>query len=461
MALNQEFFDEALAEFHDGNFAEAAAQFWIYIDQGGDSIENREWAQFFLAESFRELDLTHAAVRYYYTVAKTRSQPEILPDALRNLEEISSTLPFSETLVHRDLIYDSEFGTLPDEIAQWVHYIQGLYNFRNDFVRWGRTHFKQISEESLYGLKAMYVEAVHSLRRNEDDRALAILDTIISSPQEAPGVKNKAFLAQARLLFDKGLYEDALKSYEKVEQIDLSFEQAQLLVEKAWAYFHMKEYRKAMGLLHALGAPSYVDFLLPDAYLLRGLIFKELCHFIPAKRAVREFFFDYGRPLEDLRRREPLRGIRRIVDAATQDGPIARRTALLRVLERERKAIEDFDSVWEDSRLDMHLRRLYDLEIREQARIWSDEFKAAAESSARALLDAEEQIQLLDYEIGLDIFKRIKTSRSAIMVDERLVVPFDSDRVYYEFDTEYWNDELHSYQYFIADRCLRPMEAKR
>ena len=39
-------------------------------------------------------------------------------------------------------------------------------------------------------------------------------------------------------------------------------------------------------------------------------------------------------------------------------------------------------------------------------------------------------------------------------VEERLVVPYDSANVYYEFDGEYWNDELHSYQVFVTNRCF-------
>ena len=63
-------------------------------------------------------------------------------------------------------------------------------------------------------------------------------------------------------------------------------------------------------------------------------------------------------------------------------------------------------------------------------------------------------MNLLDYEIGLDIFKRLKAETARQAREEKLVVPYDSANVYYEFDTEYWNDELHSYKYFITSRCF-------
>ena len=133
---------------------------------------------------------------------------------------------------------------------------------------------------------------------------------------------------------------------------------------------------------------------------------------------------------------------------------IARRSDFLRTLEAERRRIERYDSTWEDVELDKHLRRLYDLEIREQARLWNLDFGKSADVAALELLEAEEQMNLLDYEIGLEIFKRLKLEEAKQTKEEPLIVPYDSDKVYYEFDVEFWNDELHSYEYFINNRCF-------
>lgn len=452
--LDPAVFDVALEDFYAGKFAEAAAGFWGFIHYGDPASENFEWAQFFLGESLQGLGFWHASVQYYYQVAKTRQRPEILPVALERLEEISRTRPFSEELVYEDLLYDSEFGFLPRELENWVHYVQGLFNYQNDLLRWGDRHFEQIKQKSAYHLRAQYVRGVQALRKKRDDEALALFELITESKIDAPDVKNRAHLAMARLLFDNGEYALALKEYDKVVQIDLSFEQATLLLEKAWAHYYLNDYRKAMGLLHALKAPSYAKFMLPDAYVLRGLIYKQLCHFIPAKRVVREFRFTYGRPLELLRRRTSVEQIPSLLEGATQEGAIARRTAFLKSLQDERKRIDDYDSVWEDVELDKHLRRVYDLEIREQMRMWKVDFEPSADAIALHLLETEEQVNLLDYEVGLDIFKRLKREEARKVAEEALLIPYDSANVYYEFDTEYWNDELHSYEFFINSRCF-------
>ncbi|MBI5508820.1 MAG: hypothetical protein HY903_08715 [Deltaproteobacteria bacterium] len=455
--VDPEIFEQAVADFYDERYPEAAAGFWGYLHFGegaGGGAENAEWAQYFLAECLRKLGFFHAAVQYYYTVAKTRSRPEILPDALGRLEAISRRRPFSESLVFEDLLYDSEFGFLPTYLNDWVQYVQGLYDYKNGLVDWAERHFSAISKTSLYSLKALYVQAVYALKNGKDDLAIAMFDAIVSSSIDAPEVKNQANLSLARLLFDTKQYGDALRAYDEVSQIELSFEQAELLLEKAWTYYFMNDRRKAMGLLHSLEAPSYVHYFLPDAYILRGLILKDLCHFIPAKRVVRGFRFRYQRALDMLHRRVDMRKIGGILDAATQEGTIGRRTQLLRTLEAERKLIGRYDTYWEDVELDKHLAKIYDLEIREQSRLWNIEFEKSADRSALELLEIEEQVNLLDYELGVDIFKRLKAEGAKHTVEEPLRIPYDSANVYYEFDTEFWNDELHSYKYFINSRCF-------
>lgn len=452
--VDPEIFDDALEDFYAGAYSTAAAGFWGYIHFGEPSAENYEWAQYFLAESLRKIGMWHAAVQYYYTVADTRSRPEILPEALGRLEAISRRRPFSEALILEDLLYDSEFGFLPQHLGDWVQYIQGLYDYRNDFVDWAELHFNNIRKGTPYSLHADYVRAVYALKNDKEGQALAIFDAVVDSKVDEPEVKNMANLALARLLFDTGRYDDALDMYNRVEQIDLSFDQAQLLLEKAWSSYFLDDRRTAMGLLHALEAPSYQKYFLPDAYVLRGLIYKDLCHFIPAKRVVRAFRFRYQRILDLMRRRVPMIKIPGILEAATQEGVIARRTRHLRSLEQERAIIERYDSDWEDVELDQHLRRMYDLELREQTRLWRIEFRKASDRVGLELLEIEEQVNLLDYEVGLDIFKRLKAEAARRTVEKPLTIPYDSQNVYYEFDTEYWNDELHSYKFFINSRCF-------
>jgi TolA-binding protein len=456
--VDPQIFETALQDFYAESYADAAAGFWGYVRFGEASAENHEWAQFFLAESLSRLGLYHAAVQYYVIVAKTRSRPEILPEALARLEALTRERPYNEDLVDRDLLYDSDFGALPSELGSWINYVQGSYDLRDGNVRWATRHFQSIVKNSPYALKARYVEAVYALKKKQDEKAAELFLGIADSRIDEPLTKNRSNLALARILYDLGQYKEALAAYERVRQINLSFEQAQILVEKAWAAYQLRDMKKALGLLHALEAPSYQRFLVPDAFVLRGVILKELCHFIPAKRVVRAFRARYQRALEQLHDRAPLTRVSVILDGATQEGFISRRTAYIRTLEAERRLIDRFDSEWEDVELEKHLHALYDAELKEEGRRWKLGFESTSAAAANSLLEAEEQIALLDYEVGLDIFKRLKLQQARQAKEEPLIIPYDSANVYYEFDTEFWNDELHSYQYYASNRCFESEE---
>ncbi len=70
------------------------------------------------------------------------------------------------------------------------------------------------------------------------------------------------------------------------------------------------------------------------------------------------------------------------------------------------------------------------------------------------LLRVEQQINLIDYEVGVGIFKSGSTASSnATLRPED--IPAQSSEVYYHFDGEYWSDELNDYTVLADNRCVR------
>ena len=104
-------------------------------------------AEYFLAMAFDRLNLTHAAMEYYFNVAKNRTKPELLPDALQAIERISRDHPIDQELILKDLVYDTGFGYVREDLRDFIQYYQGLLDYRNGFIRWGRRHFGKIREK--------------------------------------------------------------------------------------------------------------------------------------------------------------------------------------------------------------------------------------------------------------------------------------------------------------------------
>ena len=125
-----------------------------------------------------------------------------------------------------------------------------------------------------------------------------------------------------------------------------------------------------MGILTTLDAPSFRDEFLPDKYLLRALIYRDLCHYLPAKRAAKELTRRFAESLEAIREREDLTQdlrLRRAADSARLHQ--ARRAGSCESLELEGERLGRYAGSFGD-RLYSHLTKLYDLAHAEAQRVY-------------------------------------------------------------------------------------------
>jgi hypothetical protein len=137
--------------------------------------------------------------------------------------------------------------------------------------------------------------------------------------------------------------------------------------------------------------------------------------------------------------------------AAVQRKKPKRTYAFLDSLQRERDQVDRFS---DEHGLATHLARIYDLKIAEVNRELDRIVKEEAQQVATELLDYEEQARLVDYEVSLEVFRRLKKGTGKKVADAESNIPLGSRQVYYRFDGEYWNDELHDYRFRIESRCF-------
>ncbi|MFH1810103.1 MAG: hypothetical protein ABIJ09_15255 [Pseudomonadota bacterium] len=525
VAVTEEVFKEGVAAFNSKDFMGAARKFHEYIAGNQPSADFYEWTEYYLARTLKELGLVHGAAEFFYNVAKTRSQPALLPDTVRALEQIVRYYPYDEELLVYDLIAGSEFGDLPDDVRAFVEYTQGLVDLRDGQDAWAGRHFDNIcptcsnrlsrierSTEKLcetdarpaecynktladkldvekicepaelgderlgqisgcyYFYRGRYAQAVDTLKRGKEMPARRIFSEVsLASLNDVDSqVANDALKALARLYFEEGartrmddeisranrqeLFTEALDMYERVRVPFLSHEEALIFLEKAWTRYYANDMRGAMGILISLDAPSYRDYFKPERFVLQALIYKKLCHYAAAKGAAREYRRRYGEAIDTLRqKRDPLS--HPALRAAALQGPVAsRRLTFLKTLQVERDLIERFGS---ETPIAQYLARIYDLKIKETVRALEVDLNEEAKRVADTLLDYEEQARLVDYEVALEVFKRLKAGEgSTDLPPPEEPIPVGTRDVYYTFDGEYWNDELHDYRFRIESRCF-------
>ncbi len=447
-----EVFDKALADYFAGNPRAAAGPLYAWLSAAPRTHENYAWAQYFLARSLIDLGFTHAGGVYLARIARERSNPNVLPRALETLRELTDR-PHDEVMIDEQVFGALDLGFLPEETGAYAHYQQGLVDLRVGNERWASTHFSKLPEGSAEASRARYALLVTRLREVKEPNDELIEDFLALSKDEklTRESRNEAALAVARLRYERNDYKRALEAYELVKLPELDPGRATLYLEEAWTRYKLGEPRASMGILTTLDAPAFRDEFLPDKYLLRALIYRDLCHYLPAKRAAKELTRRFADSLEAVHSREDLTQDARLRRAASAHGTTRRAAKFLEVLELEGERLGRYAGSFGE-RLYKHLTKTYDLSHAEARRVYQTRLEEAVRQEADTLLRAAEQVRLMEYEVGLKLYERVKKGAKVVAPpEEELLSP---SQVGFRFDGEYWNDELRSYRVRLESRCI-------
>jgi len=265
-------------------------------------------------------------------------------------------------------------------------------------------------------------------------------------------VRGKALHALARLLYEQRRY---VAAYVTLGKIPRGTERvSEILLERAWSKFKAGDHHRAMGLLYALDAPVFRSLFAPEKFILRGLIYKRFCHFRAAKMAVRRFKKTYGKTMLRIRQGVPIAKIEQIKKAAQRRGQSKKLFRFLLSLRQEQAAHQKIE-LWHKGGLSRHLGGLYKQKIIQIKEDLKRAMAVSAKEIAQELLKAEEQVNLLEYEVGQAIFQRVSDAAAKGQARKRAAkIPLSSRRIYYPFVGEYWTGELPYYKFNIEDRCV-------
>jgi hypothetical protein len=453
--VDPRIFDEALQDFYIADHRSAARKLYAFIEAMPQTDDNYAWAQYFLSQSLVKLGLRHAGAYYLARIARERANPSVVPRALDGLRELIDG-PHDETMIDQQVFAALDLGSVGGETGDYAHYQQGLLDLRVGNERWATTHFAKITEGTAAASRARFAVLVTRLR---DTAAVgAITPEMIEEfwklghdEKLNQETRNEALLAAARLRYERKDFQGALAAYDQVKLPPLDPGRATLYLEEAWTRYNLGQPHAAMGILTTLDAPSFRDEFLPDKFLLRAMIFRDLCHYLPAKRAAKELTRKFAESLEAIREREDLTQDPRMRRAASSHGPTRRAAEFHEALQREGEHLGRFAGSFGD-RLYGHLNRLYVLAVKEAERVYEASLRESVREEADSLVRAAEQVRLMDYEIGLKLYERIK--RGARLTEETAEPPLSRDQVAFRFDGEYWNDELRSYRVSLRSRCI-------
>ncbi|QSQ19914.1 hypothetical protein JY651_32140 [Pyxidicoccus parkwayensis] len=445
-------FDKALQDYFDGKPRAAAGPLYAWLQQAAKTDENYAWGQYFLARSLIDLGLTHAGATYLARIARERSNPNVIPRALDSLKQLTDQ-PHDEVMIDEQVFGALDLGFLPEETGAYAHYQQGLVDLRVGNERWATTHFSKLAETSAEASRAKFALLVTRLKSVKEPSEELIADFLTLSKDEklTREARNEAALAVARLRYERKDYKGTLEAYNLVKLPELDPGRASLYLEEAWTRYKLGELRASMGILTTLDAPVFRDEFLPDKYLLRALIYRDLCHYLPAKRAAKELTRRFADSLEAVKNREDLTQDPRLRRAADAHGGTKHAARFVEVLDLEGERLGRYAGSFGDQ-LFTHLTKLYDLSRAEAVRVHDARLAEAVRQEADTLLRAAEQVRLMEYEVGLKLYERVKKGAKVVPPEDEVLM--SPEQVAFRFSGEYWNDELKSYRVSIESRCI-------
>ncbi len=417
------------------------------------SEERREAAELALADALLKLGFTQGAASHYFNIVERRHMPQLLPRALAGVEALSHRGLVLEEDLMRGVLAEADLANVPPDLADFLHYQRGIANLRLGNKRWTEYEFRRIEDDGVYGQRARLAQAVSMVRDNEPARALEAVESILAA-DPAPDVMQEALLIQGRLLFEAGRFPEAVEAFRQVDGTR-NVPGGEVLLERAWGHYREGRLHDAMGLIYALGAPAHVELFLPDAYVLRGLIYQRFCHYRAARSASAAFRARYGDAITAVEAGTPPAQVETVALATSIRPHVA---AVLRVADAARAEIallEKEGPSLQEGGLRAHLAQLYGLMGSRLERTRRLAVEQGADEIAERLLAAREQANLLEYEVGVSIHKRLNDAEGKVYRrPEAQVVPRTGDKNFYKFNGEFWSDELGDMRFLIENRCV-------
>jgi hypothetical protein len=441
--------DQALERFYGKKHNEAAGMLYALMRSLPETDLRRDTVGFYLAVSLSTLGFSQAAVEKYLDVAIARRAPELVGRALGAIDELTRHRKMDEDRLIDEILFGNQYGDLPQDTADFVQYYQAVGELRRGYTEWGSKDLDQLGRANrYYGWKARHALAVERIVQGNEDGADKLLLEVINSNEAPNDVRNDARLALARMRYEKKRFDEAFQLYAAVDY-PLPLQDA-VMQEKAWDRILAEDEQRALGLVISLGAPVFNRLFTPERDLISAVAEKRLCQFRAAHLAVLDFREHYGPLVAKIRERLPIADEPIIKHALLGRDDLVPERRTQRLLEEERARLSTIG----DKELREHLQTVYGSRLAKSDAQVARRVKRATDAISEELLRIDEQLTILDYEIGVGLFKAAGDLGPTKRVVHRKI-PLGGDVTYQRFSGEYWSDELPDLAVFADDRCVR------
>lgn len=285
-------------------------------------------------------------------------------------------------------------------------------------------------------------------------------------------IKETCAINIARIYFNSQKYELAIKFYEKIPKN--SFKWPYTLIQKAWAYHHLKDYNRSLGILMTYDSPLLESYFQPEAQTLKALNYYELCQYEDALRVIESFYKTY-RPRADK--------LKSIIKKGKNE-----RLYFHKLMKTPTDSLTKVNRFIRNLKTQAAKRVKYNLDMYTVSKL-KEEYQVSDQKEDRKILreinkDLLEQInhyvKVSFYRFLNDIYKQsqylfsiklevLSNAREQIYDsvkrttlkrgDEKNIIR-KKNQEYWGFQEEFWADELGEYSFSLKSKCKLKKEGK-
>ncbi len=473
-----------------GDYYSSSIEFDKVIKGNEDSPANKERAEFFMGKTLFHLKFYAASLVYFDNIVQKGPSHKYHRRTLQWLAALAEVLPESAGILKKIGKYSMEDLEDPslEPVRAKLYYLLGRYYYQAGQLDQAITLFQKVPRENEFYLEAKFLEAVCWVLVPKGAAAVEALKEILviaAEPTQRARYKRqhikefseRSQLTMGRIFYSTKQFDTSIKYFEKLPQDSPYWVQS--LFEASWAYYLKRLNSKALGNIHTLNAPYFEDEFFPESLILKAQIYFNYCRYDRALEAVNEFQRLFPSVRDDLRKLiaqhpddnpafyELVKKIRSgtaglpertqlIAEGALQDKTLLKSFAYVDELDRETKQHETADKAWKTTRIASDV--LQDLTV--QSSLAAD----TAGSLARERLSRLEaeltdlqiqagavKVSILEARIGR---KQAQLAGSEVSSDnppEPIIV--DDEHQTWDFNGEFWKDELGFYRYRISSQC--------
>lgn len=495
--------EQGLALYDKKDYFEASKLLFIVAEDQDPAAEPfRQKAEFYLGKSLYNLDYFVGSLAYFQRIAQSGATHSYYRATLKFLAALAEKLPNDAPLLDLIGLYTPE--DFPEKNKEELSYLLGKNQYYQNNLEAAAALLGLVSASSDYYLDAKFYESIVYVRLNDGKAATDALKAMLVYIEEAKlksdyqgarkaeldRFENLVNLTMGRVFYTTQQFQTSIKYFDKVDPESEFWLEA--LFGATWSYFQVNGFDKALGHIHTLNSPYFESEFYPESLIVKSVIYFYNCRYEEARAVEGKFEEVYKPVVEELRNylerfvddeqfysfvAKFRKGkvtltprIQRIVSITLSDKALLKQFEQIEQIDTEQKKIKLDKKKWDGDKVAQRLED--DLDISKSfaigeagaqvkgrfQRVQTDlndlirqgiKIKFEVAKAQAGEIEAELAEELAAASGGASSASGNKKGRSVGGVF------IDDEHQLWNFDREYWKDELGYYRTPISSKCQR------